>query len=161
MNHVVDVYCRRFFPADLRRRARCLGTAATPDMQGFCRSLLATTLFASNIYFWRSASYFAGTSEFRRLLDTWSLGTKSRWRSDGPWIPRSTIQVLTIVVHRDWSGRSPSLRTHTALDFAVQGGYRSYTHDSLTLRRDRASEQSLCRLTDLLRSRQLKRHRNQ
>lgn len=50
-----------------------------PDMDGFCKSLISSTFFVSNIYFWRSSSYFDGSSEFKPLLHTWSLGVEEQF----------------------------------------------------------------------------------
>ncbi len=75
--------CRRILPALFFLLIGVSGLASwillPPDMESFCRSLLAAALFSSNIYFWRSASYFDGASEFKPLLHTWSLGVEEQF----------------------------------------------------------------------------------
>ena len=75
--------CRRILPALFAMFAVVTSAAAfvllPPDMLSFCRSLLASTVFVSNIYFWKSANYFDGASEFKPLLHTWSLGVEEQF----------------------------------------------------------------------------------
>ncbi|ODU50476.1 MAG: hypothetical protein ABS92_02925 [Thiobacillus sp. SCN 63-374] len=75
--------CRRILPALFAMFAIVVGIAffvlLPPDMMGFCRSLVAATFFVSNIFFWRSSSYFDGASEFKPLLHTWSLGVEEQF----------------------------------------------------------------------------------
>ena len=75
--------CRRILPALFAMFIVATLIAAVvllpPDMAGFCRSLVASTFFVSNIYFWRSSSYFDGASEFKPLLHTWSLGVEEQF----------------------------------------------------------------------------------
>lgn len=75
--------CRRILPALLAMLAVVTSVAAfvllPPDMLSFCRSLLASTVFVSNIYFWKNANYFDGASEFKPLLHTWSLGVEEQF----------------------------------------------------------------------------------
>lgn len=75
--------CRRILPALFMMFVVVATIAAfvllPPDMAGFCRSLISSTFFVSNIYFWRDASYFDGASEFKPLLHTWSLGVEEQF----------------------------------------------------------------------------------
>ena len=75
--------CRRILPALFAMLAVVTSAASfvllPPDMGNFCRSLLASTVFVSNIYFWKSANYFDGASEFKPLLHTWSLGVEEQF----------------------------------------------------------------------------------
>lgn len=75
--------CRRILPALFVMLAVVSGISAfillPPDMDGFCRSLIAAILFASNMFFWQSASYFDGASQFKPLLHTWSLGVEEQF----------------------------------------------------------------------------------
>lgn len=51
-----------------------------PDaLAGFFESLLATNLFASNIYFWLSDDYFGIAAEHMPLLHTWSLAVEEQF----------------------------------------------------------------------------------
>jgi peptidoglycan/LPS O-acetylase OafA/YrhL len=49
------------------------------DLSAYGRSLAATALFSSNIWFWRSAGYFDTTSATNPLLHTWSLGVEEQF----------------------------------------------------------------------------------
>jgi len=42
----------------------------------FSKSLLASSTFTANIYFWSSAGYFDGPSDLKPLLHMWSLGVE-------------------------------------------------------------------------------------
>ncbi len=50
-----------------------------PDLEDFSHSLIASTLFVSNVYFWKNTGYFDGTSEFKPLLHTWSLSVEEQF----------------------------------------------------------------------------------
>jgi peptidoglycan/LPS O-acetylase OafA/YrhL len=50
-----------------------------PELATFRNSLLATTAFGSNIYFWRSSDYFAAPASTQPLLHTWSLGVEEQF----------------------------------------------------------------------------------
>lgn len=45
----------------------------------FNRSVVATLLFVSNIFFWRNSSYFDAESEHKPLLHTWSLSVEEQF----------------------------------------------------------------------------------
>jgi peptidoglycan/LPS O-acetylase OafA/YrhL len=45
----------------------------------FSRSLLATSVFMSNMYFWKASGYFAADSVFSPLLHTWSLSVEEQY----------------------------------------------------------------------------------
>lgn len=49
------------------------------QMKDFSQSLVAVSLFASNILFWRETSYFAAASEEKPLLHTWSLAVEEQY----------------------------------------------------------------------------------
>ncbi len=49
------------------------------DLEQLSRSAVAATLSASNILFWGTANYFAGSSERNPLLMTWSLGVEEQF----------------------------------------------------------------------------------
>ena len=75
--------CRRILPALFVMFAVVFVLASAvllpPDMVAFCRSLLSATLFVSNIYFWKTSTYFEGASQFKPLLHTWSLGVEEQF----------------------------------------------------------------------------------
>ena len=49
------------------------------DFENFSLSLIATSIFSSNLYFWKSLSYFAGEAELKPLLHTWSLAVEEQY----------------------------------------------------------------------------------
>ena len=49
------------------------------DLIGYARSLIATLLFAANVYFWRDTDYFARLAEQKPLLHMWSLGIEEQF----------------------------------------------------------------------------------
>lgn len=49
------------------------------EMQDFAQSLVATTVFGSNILFYRESGYFDSASELKPLLHTWSLGVEEQF----------------------------------------------------------------------------------
>ena len=46
---------------------------------GFSQSLLAASIFLSNVYFWKDSGYFAADAIFRPLLHTWSLSVEEQF----------------------------------------------------------------------------------
>ena len=49
------------------------------DMKTFSLSMSAVSVFASNVLFWKTAGYFAGASELKPLLHTWSLAVEEQY----------------------------------------------------------------------------------
>ena len=49
------------------------------QMKDFSQSLIAVSLFASNILFWKESSYFAEAAEEKPLLHTWSLAVEEQY----------------------------------------------------------------------------------
>ena len=49
------------------------------QMAGFSRSLVAVSLFASNVLFWRESGYFAAAAGEMPLLHTWSLAVEEQY----------------------------------------------------------------------------------
>jgi peptidoglycan/LPS O-acetylase OafA/YrhL len=49
------------------------------DFKDFSQSLVAVSLFASNIFFWRQSEYFAAAAENKPLLHTWSLAVEEQY----------------------------------------------------------------------------------
>jgi peptidoglycan/LPS O-acetylase OafA/YrhL len=74
---------RRIFPALFVMCAVC--TVATlfillpGEVAEFKSSLIAATLFVSNIYFYITADYFAAAAETKPLLHTWSLAVEEQF----------------------------------------------------------------------------------
>ena len=77
---------RRIFPALFGVLFFCIVAAAVlfspQDLLIFGKTLLATTFFASNIYFWLNApkfGYFSNVSLYQALLHTWSLAVEEQF----------------------------------------------------------------------------------
>lgn len=49
------------------------------QMKDFSQSLVAVSLFASNVLFWLESGYFAAASEQKPLLHTWSLAVEEQY----------------------------------------------------------------------------------
>jgi len=49
------------------------------QMKSFSQSLVAVSLFASNILFWRESGYFDAAAEEKPLLHTWSLAVEEQY----------------------------------------------------------------------------------
>ena len=49
------------------------------QMKDFSHSLIAVSLFASNILFWRTSGYFDAAAEEKPLLHTWSLAVEEQY----------------------------------------------------------------------------------
>lgn len=50
-----------------------------PELLDLSNSMLACAAFVSNVYFWKSSSYFAPDSSTRPLLHTWSLSVEEQY----------------------------------------------------------------------------------
>lgn len=50
-----------------------------PSLKSFSESLVAVSIFASNILFWRTSGYFDPASELKPLLHTWSLSVEEQF----------------------------------------------------------------------------------
>ncbi|NOS80146.1 MAG: acyltransferase [Nitrospira sp.] len=49
------------------------------DIKDFSQSLIAVSVFASNILFWRESGYFKTANELKPLLHTWSLAVEEQF----------------------------------------------------------------------------------
>lgn len=83
---IIEFYrrrARRIFPALTAVTLATLGAAyfiLTPDEYvELAKSAAAVSIFSSNIYFWKSVSYFQLGNDFRPLLHTWSLAVEEQY----------------------------------------------------------------------------------
>ena len=83
---ITDFYerrIRRIFPALFVVILFCLiaGTLfiLPSDFKSFGKSIMATTLFVANIFFWKKTDYFAAAAETKPLLHTWSLSVEEQF----------------------------------------------------------------------------------
>ncbi len=74
---------RRILPALFVVMLSCIPFAwlwmAPSQLEDFGRSLVAVSLFASNILFWLESDYFAPAAEEKPLLHTWSLAVEEQY----------------------------------------------------------------------------------
>jgi hypothetical protein len=74
---------RRILPALFCVMLACIPPALAlmlpPQLKDFSQSLVATTLFGSNVLSWMEAGYFAAASELKPLLHTWSLAVEEQY----------------------------------------------------------------------------------
>lgn len=83
---IVDFYerrARRILPALFLVMLFCIPFAwfwlLPSDIKSFSQSLVAVSLFASNILFWHESGYFDTTAELKPLLHTWSLAVEEQF----------------------------------------------------------------------------------
>tara|TARA_Y100000296_G_scaffold87150_1_gene130091 strand:- start:9915 stop:11822 length:1908 start_codon:yes stop_codon:yes gene_type:complete len=93
------------------------------ELTSFVKSLLAASTFTSNVFFYLSSDYFAGSSEFYPLLHTWSLSVEwqfylffpfvlialLRLRPERMLISLSILFILSAIVALFATQYSPSL----------------------------------------------------
>lgn len=74
---------RRILPALFIVMATCLPFAwywmLPHAMKAFSQSLVAVSVYASNILFWKTSGYFETATEFKPLLHTWSLAVEEQF----------------------------------------------------------------------------------
>lgn len=83
---IVNFYerrARRILPALFLVMLVCIPFAwfwlMPSDMKDFSQSLVAVSVFASNILFWRESGYFDTAAELKPLLHTWSLAVEEQF----------------------------------------------------------------------------------
>ena len=83
---IVNFYerrARRILPALFSVMLVCIPFAwmwmLPSQMKDFSQSLVAVSLFASNILFWRESGYFDAAAEEKPLLHTWSLAVEEQY----------------------------------------------------------------------------------
>lgn len=109
---LLDFYerrARRVLPALFLVMAVCIPFAwlwlLPGDMKDFSQSIVAVSVFASNILFWWKSGYFDTAAELKPLLHTWSLAVEEQyyvlfplfllvmWRFAKRW----TVATLTVI----------------------------------------------------------------
>ncbi len=74
---------RRILPPIFLVMAVCIPFAwlwlLPSDMRDFSQSLVAVSLIASNVLFWRESGYFDTAAELKPLLHTWSLAVEEQY----------------------------------------------------------------------------------
>ena len=82
------------------------------EFQEFSKSLIATTLFSSNILFWTQSGYFEGPSELKPLLHTWSLAVEEQFYIFFPLL-------LALLARYVRPRLAPALAGITLISFAI------------------------------------------
>lgn len=75
---IVRIFPALFLLIGVVLLAGCLLMLPT-EVDALGKSAAATAAFASNIYFWATADYFATSAELKPLLHTWSLGVEEQF----------------------------------------------------------------------------------
>ena len=74
---------RRIFPVLFFVMLACIPFAwmwmLSDQMKSFSQSLIAASLFAANILFWRESGYFSASAQEKPLLHTWSLAVEEQY----------------------------------------------------------------------------------
>lgn len=74
---------RRILPALFVVMFACLPLAwlwlLPQDMKNFSQSLIAVSIFSSNLFFWRTSGYFDAATELKPLIHTWSLSLEEQY----------------------------------------------------------------------------------
>ncbi|MBL8476019.1 MAG: acyltransferase [Methyloversatilis sp.] len=81
--HFFERRARRILPALFVVMFVCIPLAwfmlLPHELKEFSKSLVAVSLFVSNILFWRESGYFASAADFKPLLHTWSLAVEEQY----------------------------------------------------------------------------------
>jgi peptidoglycan/LPS O-acetylase OafA/YrhL len=100
------------------------------DLEDFSASALSTMAFASNLFFWQEAGYFASPAQEKPLLHTWSLGVEeqfylvfpfaalavARW-ANGRWVVSFGVTAAASFAFDIWSTQA-----HPAAAFYLAPG---------------------------------------
>jgi peptidoglycan/LPS O-acetylase OafA/YrhL len=89
------------------------------DMKDFSQSLVAVSVFASNILFWQETGYWGVENEFKPLLHTWSLAVEEQY-----YVLYPLFLIAMYQFRRRWILVSLLIITGTSLLIAQWGAYK-------------------------------------
>lgn len=129
---LLDFYerrARRILPALFLVLLCCLPFAwlwlLPSDAKSFAQSLTAVTVFASNLLFWQTSSYFDSQADLKPLLHTWSLAVEEQYYLFFPLLllalrrfrTRSLVAVLLVVTLISLGWAEAQVRTQPEASF--------------------------------------------
>jgi peptidoglycan/LPS O-acetylase OafA/YrhL len=113
---------RRILPALFVVMAVCIPVAwlclLPSDMKAFSESLVAVSVFASNVFFYRESGYFAPDAELKPLLHTWSLAVEEQF-----YVLFPLILLAALRFGRKWAVESLVVVAFLSLALAQWGAF--------------------------------------
>jgi len=92
--HFYERRARRILPALFLVMLVCLPFAwfwlLPHDMKDFSKSLVAASMYVSNLFFWYQSGYFDTAAKFKPLLHTWSLAVEEQYYAFFPLLLMAT-----------------------------------------------------------------------
>ena len=135
---------RRLFPAlfaMLLVVSACAAWLLLPaDLVDYAKSVLATSLFASNFLFWQEAGYFGRAAEDIPLLHTWSLAVEEQFYILFPLFLAGGASIFIGMAQRYVEAATPFYQLYPArlawLDIVAVSGIAFFYFQAMKLRRN-------------------------
>ena len=120
--HFYERRARRILPALFLVMFACLPFAwfwlLPQDMKSFSQSLVAVSVFASNILFWRTSGYFDTATELKPLIHTWSLAVEEQY-----YVLFPLFMLIAWKLGKRWTVGILAVIAATSLGLAQWGAY--------------------------------------
>ncbi len=120
--HFYERRARRILPALFLVMFACLPFAwfwlLPQDMKSFSQSLVAVSVFASNILFWRTSGYFDTATELKPLIHTWSLAVEEQY-----YVLFPLFMLIAWKLGKRWTVGILAVLAAISLGFAQWGAY--------------------------------------